>query len=170
MKLEDKISLVTGAAQGIGRSIAISLAEKGSIVFINDVNEKIAQETYLYIKNQGYSCHIALFDVSDFKAVQEMFELIYSKERRLDILVNNAGIVRDATLLKMSEKDWDDVIAVNLKSVFNCCKLALPKMVENGAKVAEIGRNWLLFGQPRPKSLQKGTKCLKIMQNGAERR
>ncbi|MCL4416785.1 MAG: 3-oxoacyl-[acyl-carrier-protein] reductase [Actinobacteria bacterium] len=131
MSFNVKVSLVTGAGQGIGKSIAASLAAKGSTVFVNDINEKIAEETCLYIQNQGYRCHKAIFDVSDFRSVQKMFELIYSKEARLDILVNNAGILRDITLQKMSEKDWDDVIDVNLKSVFNCCKAALPKMIEN---------------------------------------
>jgi 3-oxoacyl-(acyl-carrier-protein) reductase len=131
MDLKNKVSLVTGAGQGIGKSIAVSLAAKGSIVFINDINEKTADETYLNIKNQGYKCHKAIFNVSDFNTVQKMFEFIYSKEARLDILVNNVGILRDITLQKMSEEDWDDIIDINLKSVFNCCKTALPKMIEN---------------------------------------
>lgn len=131
MNLEGKISLVTGAAQGIGRSIATSLASKGSVVFINDINEKRAEEACVYIKNQGYRCHQAICDVSDFNSVAKMFNFIYAKESRLDILVNNAGILRDITLLKMTEKNWDDVISVNLKSVFNCCKAVLAKMIEN---------------------------------------
>lgn len=132
MNLDGKVSLITGAGQGIGRSIAISFAAKGSTVFVNDINEKTAEETYMHIKNKGFKCHKAVFNVSDFNTVGKMFEFIYSKESRLDILVNNAGILRDITLLKMSEKDWDDVIAINLKGVFNCCKQALPKMIENG--------------------------------------
>lgn len=131
MDLKDKISLVTGAGQGIGRSIAISLAAKGSVVFINDINEKTIEETCLYIKNHGYKCYKAIFNVSDFNEVNKMFDFIYSRQAKLDILVNNAGILRDITLQKMSEKDWDDVIGINLKSVFNCCKGALPKMIEN---------------------------------------
>ncbi|MCL5070214.1 MAG: 3-oxoacyl-ACP reductase FabG [Actinobacteria bacterium] len=131
MDLKGKISLVTGAAQGIGRSIAASLAVKGSTVFVNDINEKTLEETCLYIQSQGYNCHKVIFDVSDFAEVQKMFDFIYSEEPSLDILVNNAGILRDITLQKMSEKDWDDVIDVNLKSVFNCCKAALAKMIEN---------------------------------------
>ncbi|MCL5073695.1 MAG: 3-oxoacyl-[acyl-carrier-protein] reductase [Actinobacteria bacterium] len=131
MSFNGKVSLVTGAGQGIGRSIAASLAAKGSTVFVNDINEKTIEKTCLYIKNQGHKCYKAIFNVSDFDEVEKMFEFIYSKEARLDILVNNAGILRDITLQKMSEKDWDDVIAVNLKSVFNCCKAALAKMIEN---------------------------------------
>jgi len=131
MSFEGKISLVTGAGQGIGRSIAITLAANGSTVFINDINEEIAEGTYSYIKNKGYKCHKVIFDVSDFNSVQKMFDFIYSKEARLDILVNNAGILRDITLQKMSETDWDEVISINLKSVFNCSKTALAKMIEN---------------------------------------
>lgn len=131
MSFKGKISLVTGAGQGIGKSIAASLAAKGSVVFVNDINEKTVEKTCLHIQNQGYRCYKAIFNVSDFNTVQKMFEFIYSKEARLDILVNNVGILRDITLQKMSETDWDDVISINLKSVFNCCKMALPKMIEN---------------------------------------
>lgn len=131
MDLKDKISLVTGAGQGIGKSIALSLAAKGLVVFVNDINEKTVEETCLHIKNQGYKCYKAIYNVSNFKSVKNMLDFIYSIESRLDILVNNAGILRDITLQKMSEPDWDDVIDINLKSVFNCCKAALPKMIEN---------------------------------------
>lgn len=131
MILKDKISLVTGSGRGIGRSIALNFAKEDSTVFVNDVNAENVEETAELINKLGGKCFVYLANVGNSKEVKKMFEYIFGKAGRIDILVNNAGILRDITLQKMSETDWDDVIRINLKSVFNCCKAALPKMIEN---------------------------------------
>jgi len=128
--LKNKISLITGASRGIGRSIAIDFAKEGSTVFINSINKKNLEDAYRELKDIGENCFYYAADISNKEEVNNMFRYIYTKTERIDILINNAGITRDSTLNKMEDENWDRVIEVNLKGVFNCCKAVLPKMRE----------------------------------------
>ncbi|MCL5070014.1 MAG: 3-oxoacyl-[acyl-carrier-protein] reductase [Actinobacteria bacterium] len=131
MVLKNKISLVTGSGSGIGRSIALNFAKEGSIVFINDINRENAENTCAEIKKLGFRCYFYIANVGNYTEVKKMFEYIFKKEGRIDILVNNAGILKDKTCHKMSHYHWDEVIKVNLTSIFNCCKEAIINMRKN---------------------------------------
>lgn len=118
--LEKKVALVTGASKGIGKQIALAYAKEGAMVAFTDLNrDQVMEETEkellsLGVKAKGYASNAASFEDSE-RVVEE----IVKEFGRVDILVNNAGITKDNLLMRMTEKDWDAVIAVNLKSVFN---------------------------------------------------
>ena len=132
MKLKNRISLVTGSGRGIGRAIALEFAKEGSTVFINDINKENAEETCRLIKEKGGKSFLIIADVGIYSEVKKMFENIYSNAGKIDILVNNAAIIRDKTLHNMETKyHWDDVIQLNLTSVFYCCREAIISMREN---------------------------------------
>jgi 3-oxoacyl-[acyl-carrier protein] reductase len=130
MKLKDKISLVTGAAQGIGKAIALRLAEEGSDIILVDVNKEKCDQTAEEIQGKGRKTWPYQIDVSDYRQVESLFESETAKWGRLDVLVNNAGITRDNLILRMKEEEWDSVIKINLKGVFNFCKAASKVMMK----------------------------------------
>ena len=131
MKLEGKIALVTGASRGIGRAVALKLASEGAKVAINFAgNLAKAEEVKAAIENNGGEALLVQGNVADFETVNEIVKKIVDAWGRLDILVNNAGITRDNLLLKMSESDFDEVIATNLKGVFNCTKAVTKLMMK----------------------------------------
>ena len=139
MKLEGKVSLVTGGARGIGREIALLFAREGSDVVICDVNLEAAEGTQKEIEALGRRSMSFATDVTVFKQVEDMMNLILDNFKHLDILVNNAGITKDNLLLRMSEDDWDKVLSVNLKGVFNCTKAASKPMIkQRGGKIVSI--------------------------------
>lgn len=122
-EFSDKVALVTGAARGIGRAIALKLASKGATVIINDVsNIEAASETLKEIESMGSKGKVSQFDVSDFETVSTKIGELAEEFGGLHILVNNAGITRDGLLIRMKEDDWDSVLKINLKSVFNTTK------------------------------------------------
>jgi 3-oxoacyl-[acyl-carrier protein] reductase len=130
MGLEGKIALVTGASRGIGRSIAIKLAQLGAAVIVNySGNKARAEETAAEIQSVGSEALIWQCDVSDEKAVQEMVKGSIAHFGKLDIVVNNAGITRDGLLMRMKEEDWDAVLNTNLKGVFLVTKAVLRSMM-----------------------------------------
>ena len=121
--LAGKTALVTGGSRGIGRAIALKLADGGAKVAVNFAgNVAKAQEVQAEIESRGGEAMLVQGDVSNFQTVSDIVKKIVETWGRLDILVNNAGIARDNLLLKMSEADFDAVIATNLKGVFNCTK------------------------------------------------
>jgi len=130
ISLEGKIALVTGGARGIGREIALLLASQGADIALCDVNLEQAEETAKEIRSSGRGCLAFKVDVTDLKSVQEMVDKILDKFKKLDILINNAGITKDNLILRMSEEDWDKVIAVNLKGTFVCTKIASKVMLK----------------------------------------
>ncbi len=139
MLLKDKVALVTGAAQGIGRAIALTLAGEGARVAVSDVNlegvERIAKE----IESLGRQALVSKADVSKAKEVNEMVGKILDKFGRIDILINNAGITADSLLVRMKEADWDKVIEINLKGAFICLKaVAKPMMKERSGRVVNM--------------------------------
>ena len=120
MHLDGKIALVTGASRGIGRAIALAMAEQGAVVGINYAgNVAAAEEVKQQIEAAGGKAMLLQADVADAQAAEEMIKKVVGEFGRLDILVNNAGITRDDLLMKMSEEAFDAVIATNLKGTFN---------------------------------------------------
>ena len=124
----NKVALVTGAARGIGKAIAKKLAENGAKVIINDVNIQETEMTCNELKSLELAVSINCCDVGNFKQAQKMVKDILDYYGTIDILVNNAGIVQSSYVEKMTEKEWDEVMRVNLKGVFNCCKAVIKPM------------------------------------------
>jgi 3-oxoacyl-[acyl-carrier protein] reductase len=128
MSLNGKIALVTGAAQGIGREIALALASDGADVAICDVNLEAAQKTSIEIEGKGKRSLALKANVAASGDVTSMMDQVIEKFGRIDILVNNAGITRDGLILRMKDEDWDLVLSINLKGAFLCTKAALKYM------------------------------------------
>lgn len=131
MKLKDKVAVVTGGARGLGRAIAKAFLDEGATVVITDIDEESVRKTAEELGAAGSADGVAM-DVSRFGDVQGAMAGIIDKYGRVDILVNNAGITADAQLVKMTEEQFDRVVAVNLKGVFCCTKAAVGSMIENG--------------------------------------
>ena len=134
MRLENKIALVTGGGQGIGKEIAKTLAKQGAFVLINYLdlgnNQEIAQKTQQEIEELGGKCALISANVASYQETEEMFKIIKKEYGRLDILINNAGITKDGLMLRMKESDFDQVIDVNLKGTWNCMKHATKLMMK----------------------------------------
>jgi 3-oxoacyl-[acyl-carrier protein] reductase len=128
--VENKVALVTGASRGIGRSIALRLAQEGADVaftYLSSVEkgEALTKELEAFgIKAKGYRS-----DASDFNAADQLVTDVIADFGKLDVLINNAGVTRDGLLMRMSEEQWDTVININLKSVFNLTKAATKSMI-----------------------------------------
>ena len=141
MRMKDKVVLVTGGAAGIGKATAQRFAEEGAKVVICDVNESLGQETAQLL---GAEASFYKVNVTSRAEVQAWIEAVIAKHGRIDVIVNNAGILRDGQLIKfkegqlvgqMAEADFDAVISVNLKGVFNCTQAVAPLMVKQGGGV-----------------------------------
>ncbi|TET25735.1 MAG: 3-oxoacyl-[acyl-carrier-protein] reductase [Dehalococcoidia bacterium] len=130
MDLSNKVAIVTGSGRGIGRAIALKLAEAGASVVVNDIEAKTVESVVGEIKAMGRSGLAVLADVSSAEDVKRLVEGAVSTYGRVDILVNNAGITRDRLLLRMTDEDWDRVLNVNLKGVFLTTRAALKYMVK----------------------------------------
>jgi 3-oxoacyl-[acyl-carrier protein] reductase len=129
MKLKGKVAIVTGAAQGIGRGIALALVKEGVKVVVSDVSDKTA-DVVKKIESLGSEVLAVKVNVADSKETEKMAKAAVKKFGRIDILVNNAGIYPFKPLIEMKEEDWDKVMGVNLRGVFNSTKAVLPKMIE----------------------------------------
>ena len=141
MRMKDKVVLITGGAAGIGKATALRFAEEGAKVVVCDVNETAGQET---VKELGADASFFKVNVANRAEVQKWVEDVVSKYGRVDVMVSNAGILRDGQLVKvkegqlvgqMSEGDFDLVISVNLKGVFNCAQAVAPHMIRQGGGV-----------------------------------
>ena len=130
MDLTDRVAIVTGSSRGIGRAIALKLAEAGATVVVNGVSEPSAVDSVVEeIRVMQRQSLAVLADVSSSSDVNRMVETVMATYGRVDILVNNAGITRDQLVLRMSDEDWDKVMNVNLKSVFLCTRAVLRHMI-----------------------------------------
>ncbi len=134
--LTDSITIVTGGAQGIGRAIAEFVASKGGRVVVFDVLD--GTEVVRTIEAAGGKAAFFHVDVSDFKAVGETVEKVAKEVGPVNNLVNNAGITVDRLLVRMKEEDWDRVIQINLKGVFNCTRAVLRHMLKTGGSIVNI--------------------------------
>ncbi|HAS74992.1 MAG TPA: 3-oxoacyl-ACP reductase [Clostridiales bacterium UBA8960] len=135
MRLKDKVAVVTGAARGIGEATALKFAEHGAKVVVSDINIDSMNDIKAQIEALGGEVLAYEVNVTSRESVQTMIDDVVSKWGKVDILVNNAGITADSQLLKMEESDFDKVIDVNLKGVFNCGQAAAKVMAENGGGV-----------------------------------
>ena len=131
MDLTDKVAIVTGAGQGIGRAIALRLAGAGATVVVADMNREVGEAVAQEIEALGSKSLVVAVDVSKLDQVQQMAQQTLETFNQIDILVNNAGIAgKTATLPDLDESDWDAVLDVNLKGVFLCCKAVIDHMIE----------------------------------------
>jgi 3-oxoacyl-[acyl-carrier protein] reductase len=134
MSLEGKIALVTGAARGIGRAIALELARAGAHVVVNYAgSEQAAREVVAEVEGLGQQALAIQANVADADSVQAMIKQVLDTFGRLDILVNNAGITKDNLLMRMKDEEWEDVINVNLKGVYHCIKAVSRQMMKQRA-------------------------------------
>ena len=132
MRLKDKVAIITGAGQGIGRAAALRFAEEGAKVAVADIQQGQAEAVAREIVAPGGEAIPIFVDVADRSSVDAMVQRVLDEWGQIDILINNAGILRDARLVKMTEADFDAVISVNLKGVFNCTQAVAPHMIERG--------------------------------------
>jgi 3-oxoacyl-[acyl-carrier protein] reductase len=131
MDLSGKICLVTGGSRGIGRGICLELARDGANIIVNySSDEKAAAQVVSEVESLGKKARMYKADVSSFEQVSKMVENVYNEFKRIDILVNNAGIAKDMLLLRMTEEDWNRVIDINLKGIFNTSKACVKYMVK----------------------------------------
>jgi 3-oxoacyl-[acyl-carrier protein] reductase len=136
MYLKDKVAVITGSSRGIGAAIALKLASSGANVVINYSSSKSqddAEKIALKIQDLGQKAIVIKADISNLEEAKQLINESYEKFAKIDILVNNAGITKDTLVLRMKEEDWDRVIDVNLKGVFNCTKSVLKKMLKQHA-------------------------------------
>lgn len=135
MRLLDKVAIITGGGRGIGEATAKKFAKEGAKVVIADINVEDIERTVSEIQAMGGETIGLTVDVTNPESVNKMIASTVEKYGKLDVLVNNAGITMDATLLKMTEDQWDKVIDVNLKGVYICGQAAAKVMVEQGSGV-----------------------------------
>ena len=137
--MENRVAIVTGAGRGIGKDIALKLAQDKMNIVICDVDEQSINATLKEIKQHGVKAIAVKGDVTNVDQVAHLFEETVTAYEKVDVLVNNAGITRDNLLIRMKENEWDAVIAVNLKGSFNCLKAAAKIMMkQRSGKIVNI--------------------------------
>ncbi|MFQ5721344.1 MAG: 3-oxoacyl-[acyl-carrier-protein] reductase [Candidatus Aminicenantales bacterium] len=129
MLLSQRVSIITGASQGIGQSIAQELAQVGATVILVDIQQEKLEKVAEKIKASGGQALACPADVTNQGAVNQVVKDILNKFQRIDHLINNAGITKDNLLMRMKEEEWDAVLAVNLKGVFNFCQAVIRSMI-----------------------------------------
>jgi len=149
MKLKDKVALITGSGQGIGRQIALSFAREGADIAVCDINLEQANQVKAEIEKLGRQSLALQVDVTSFKQVEDAANKILDKFKRIDILVNNAGITKDSLILRLGEAEWDEVINVNLKGSFNATKAASKVMIkQRSGKIINMASIIGIIGNP----------------------
>lgn len=148
-RFQGKVAIVTGASRGIGRGIAVRLAQEGARVVVNHRGSaEGAEETAQLIRDAGGEVLVIQADISQFNEAQRLVQETISAFGQVDVLVNNAGTTRDTLLMMMKEEQWDMVIDTNLKSVFNCCKaVARPMVKRKTGRIVNISSVSGLAGQ-----------------------
>lgn len=130
MSLKDRVAVITGASQGIGEAISVELAKEQAEVVLVDIQKEKLDEVAGKINSAGGVASTSRVDVSSFEQVQEAVNAIL-KKKKIDFLINNAGITRDTLFMRMKEEEWDAVLLVNLKGVFNFSKAVIRHMIGN---------------------------------------
>jgi len=150
MNLSDRVAIVTGGGRGIGRAIALRLAEAGASIVVNDVGDMApAEEVAGEIRKLGQNSLVVPADVTKSADVASLVDTVVEKYGKVDILVNNAGITRDQLIMRMSDDDWDKVLEVNLKSVFLCSKAVLRHMMkQRWGRIVNISSIVGIIGNP----------------------
>lgn len=149
MELNQKVALVTGGGQGIGRVIADNLAKMGAHTVLGDINLENAEKAAKNIRDNGGKATAVLLNVMDPVNVRQVFDLIGKEFKPLDILVNNAGITKDGLFIRMKEDDWDRVLAVNLKGSFLCGQQAAKQMMkQRSGSIVNIASIVGVMGNP----------------------
>ena len=146
-----RVIVVTGGSRGIGRAVALRFAaEKPRIVIAHlDPDDSAANDTLKTLSDLGVEAEAHRVDVSSRPAVEEFFKSVLDRMGRVDVLINNAGITRDTFLMRMSEEDWDTVLRVNLKSVFNCTQAVIRSMIRRrGGRIVSISSVVGQIGNP----------------------
>jgi 3-oxoacyl-[acyl-carrier protein] reductase len=139
LELIGKVALVTGAAQGIGKAVALLFAQRGADIILSDINIEKAEETCKEITTIGRKAMAIRANVAVAEEVEKMVQTIVERFGQIHILVNNAGIARDKLLLRMTEEDWDLVLDINLKGTFNCTKAVIRYMSkQRNGKIVNI--------------------------------
>jgi len=141
MDLTDKVAIVTGSARGIGREIALKLAEVGATVVVNDIPAAIEslEGVVTEIKSLGRDSLAVTADVSSAEDVNRLAETVSGTFGKIDILVNNAGVTRDQLVMRMSDEEWDTVLSIDLKSAFLCTRAVLrPMMKQRWGRIVSI--------------------------------
>jgi 3-oxoacyl-[acyl-carrier protein] reductase len=141
MSQSGRVAVITGGSKGIGRAVALKFAEEQArIVLVHyDQDDSAADETIRMLVQHGSEAESHRVDVSSYEAVGDLFEDILARLKKVDVLVNNAGITRDSLLMRMTVEDWDTVLSVNLKSVFNVTRHAVRAMVkQRDARIVNI--------------------------------
>ena len=137
--LDGKVALVTGGSRGIGRAIALRLAEEGADLAVCARNVAAAGEVAAAIEALDRRCLVRQADVADSEQAAELVAATIAELGRLDVLVNNAGVTRDNLLMRMKEEDWDEVLSINLKGAFNCVRAAVrPMLKARGGRIVNI--------------------------------
>ena len=143
MRLKDKKAIVTGAGQGIGRSIALKMAQEGADVVVAELNPDTGTQTAKEIEVLGRNVLSISVDVANRKQVEAMVDQVLKAWKRIDILINNAGFDRPSNLLKVKSEDWDAVLGVHLNGTLNCIQAVVPHMIENGyGKIVNTSSVW----------------------------
>lgn len=130
MSLQNKVALITGASRGIGKAIAVNLAKAGAVVVGVDYSEEYAKNISLFLDELGLKGKGFVMDVTKQESIENSMEQIIKEYGAPNILINNAGITRDNLMLRMSQEEWDQVIATNLTSVFRLCRFCIRDMVK----------------------------------------
>ena len=140
MDLTGKVAIVTGSGRGIGKAIALKLAEVGATIVINDVGDNApVEETVAEIKKMDRQAMAVMADVSSTTDVAQLVDTATRTYGKVDILVNNAGITRDQLAMRMTDEDWDKVLTINLKSVFLCTRAVLrPMLKQRSGRIVSI--------------------------------
>ncbi len=150
MQLKGKTAVITGSGRGIGKAIALKLAQMGANIVLNDIPASdTVDSTAEEFRREGYNVIVTKGDVRNENDVEAMFKAAMDAFGRVDILVNNAGITRDMLMIRMSEKDWDDVLDINLKGAFLCTRAAAKIMIrQKSGKIINISSVAGVMGNP----------------------
>lgn len=130
MNFKDKVVVITGGSQGIGRAISLGFARANAKVIILDINKELATKVKDEITEEGLDGKVYKLDVSNAEETKKIMDEIISEYGQVDVLINNAGIVDTKGFIESSEKDWDRIININLKGVFNTCSAVFPQMID----------------------------------------
>ena len=162
-RLAGKVSLITGAAQGIGEATAFKFAAEGAIVIVCDINPTGIEAVVQQCRALGAEAEGHVMDVTDRATIDAVVAKVQERHGRIDVLVNNAGITQDARLVKMTEEQFDRVIDINLRGVFHCSQAVAPGMIErNSGVILNATAKFGLIGFTKTWSRELGPKGVRV--------